>query len=639
MEATRFATSRCPCPTTAVKLPSVSNKMPGIPNRMLSFIRHPKDGGGAQTGTHSGGSEPASQVQQQKQNQQRQQPVQLFQNQQLQEHFHHQLQQPQKPLPQQQQEQTPPRTQVLHQRQGSHQQLAEAHKLPAPKFGLRQAASQPTASSIPRAQSSGLAQIQTSQRIRANSDGVRGPPASSRPHHDTWEDSTIGSLLDSERQSERDQQRMVPYEPRVDPVAQPRTHTLRTQLPPFQHDRNFLPTATHSGEHGPFILNENGYIRSVGQSKGIGTALVHGSLQNGKRIEANTILDEPFADKSDAETTPRKQLKHSKIAIRDARDVAQNYQDAGRRRSYVDAPIYSRQEEFLAVSPERYQNGRDKPTKGHADRRSRDMSHHHRSTQFFDLETAQQTPVPPDDQSDAASQEDEALVEQRTPRPSRSKPSLNLAKDALAGYPPPLTNNWPQPSGATSVPPVSLAATRQHSFPPPAANGPRQITAPRVNSNREQLAVTHQKKRRLSLDYDDQALSRMEYTELRNESFDHDPARSAIQRANTPSSGDTLVQKLSHYQTQDESSQHQFFTRLSVSEWDECGDWFLGRFGELVGDIKAARREKREIVSHFESQISAREQAVRNRTEKIEQALTSLKHEGEGMMRGKDINM
>ncbi|TLD17692.1 uncharacterized protein PgNI_01719 [Pyricularia grisea] len=610
--------------------------MPGIPNRMLSFIRHPKDGG-AQTGTQSGGPEPASQTQQQKQNHQRQQPVQLFQNQQLQEHFHQQLQQPQKPP--QQQEQTPPRTQVHHQRQGSHQQLADAHKLPVPKFGLRQAASQPTASSLPRAPSSGLAQAQTSQHIRANSDGVRGPPPSGRPHHDTWEDSTIGSLLDSERQSERDQQRMVPYEPRVDPAPQPRAHAPRTQPPSFQHERNFLPVSTHSGEHGPFILNENGYIRSVDHSKGGSTALVHGSLQNGKRIEANTILDEPFADRSDAESTPRKQLKHSKIAIRDARDVAQSYQDAGRRRSYVEAPIFSRQEAFPSVSPEHHQNGRDKPTRAHADRRSRDMSHHHRSTQFFDLETAQQTPVPPEDQSDAASQEDEALAEQRTPRPSKSKASLGLGRDAIAGYPPPLTNNWPQTNGVTSVPPVSLTATRQHSFPPSAANGSRQTAGPRVNSNREQLTVTHQKKRRLSLDYDDQALSRMDYTELRNESFDHDPARSAIQRTNTPSSGDTLVQKLSHYQNQDENSQHHFFTRLSVSEWDECGDWFLGRFGELVGEIKAARREKREIVSHFEGQISAREQAVRNRTEKIEQALTSLKHEGEGMMKGKDINI
>ncbi|TLS30698.1 hypothetical protein PpBr36_02983 [Pyricularia pennisetigena] len=611
--------------------------MPTIPNRMLSFIRHPKDGG-AQTGTHGGGPEPVSQVQQQKQNQQRQQPVQLFQDQQLQEHFHQQLQQPQKPQ-QQQQEQTPPRTQVPHHRQGSHQQLVEAHKLPVPKFGLRQAVSQPTASSIPRAQSSGLGQAQTSQRLRANSDGVRGPPASGRLHHDTWEDSTIGSLLDSERQSERDQQRMVSYEPRLDPAAQPRPNAPRTQPPPFQHDRNFLPIPTHSGQHGPFIVNENGYIRSVDHPKGVSTAPIHGSLPNGKRIEAHTNPDEPFADKSDAGSTPRKQLKHSKIPFRDARDVAQNYQDAGRRRSYVEAPVYSRQDEFTAVSPERLQNVREISTRGHADRRSRDMSHHHRSTQFFDLETAQQTPVPPDDQSEIASPEDEALAEQRTPRPSKSIPSLGIGRDALAGYPPPLTNNWPQPNGVASVPPVSLAATRQHSFPPSVNNGPRHTAAPRVDPNRTQPAVPRQKKRRLSLDYDDQALSRMEYTELRNESFDHDPARSAIQRANTPSSGDTLAQKLSHYQNQDENSQHHFFTRLSVGEWDECGDWFLGRFGELVGEIKAARREKREIVSHFEGQISARELAVRNRTEKIEQALTSLKNEGEGMMKGKDIDI
>lgn len=597
-------------------MPNVPNKMSGVTNKMLSYV---------QVGPRSSGAQSAPPQHQQKQ---KQHPPQLIQNQQqLQEHFNQQIQQ--------QQEQTPPQTQVPSQRQGTNHQLVESLKLPITKSGSRQASHQPPASGIPRSQPFGLSQAHTSQRIRANSDGVRAQPGPDKPHHDTWEDSTIGSLLDSDRHSERDQQRTNGYEFHIEPI-----HSSQAHQSSGQYNRTIPPKTTRSSEFGPFALNDKGYIRSYDPPIGTSTGIVHSSLQNGKpKIEANIIRDEPYSDQSEPGSTPKKQLKHSKYAIRDVRDIAHEYQDAGRRQSYVETPIYSRQEGLISVSPERHQQGRGGFTRSRIDRRSRDLDQH-RSTQFFDLETARQTPVPPDDQSDIASDEDETTAGQRTPRPSNSKQFLGPGRSAAIAYPPPLANNWPRPSGGTAAPSASFAATKQQGFAPSsAANGPRQSGAPRTSSNREQPTVTHQKKRRLSVDYNDQELLSMAYADLKNESFDHDPARSAVQRANTPSSGDTLVQKLSHYQNQDENSQHHFFTQLSVGEWDECGDWFLDRFGEMVGEIKSARREKRETVSQYENQISAREQVVRSRTEKIEQALTSLKHEGEGMMKGKDINL
>lgn len=146
------------------------------------------------------------------------------------------------------------------------------------------------------------------------------------------------------------------------------------------------------------------------------------------------------------------------------------------------------------------------------------------------------------------------------------------------------------------------------------------------------------RKRRLSLDYDDHALSSMSYADLRNENFDHDPARMAVQPANVPS-GDSLEDKLAYFKGKDENSQHHFFTQITVKEWDHCGDWFLEQFSSVVQRMKDSRQAKRQLVEQFESEIASREEMVRGKVESIDRTLKDLKQEGEGMMRGKDVDV
>lgn len=162
----------------------------------------------------------------------------------------------------------------------------------------------------------------------------------------------------------------------------------------------------------------------------------------------------------------------------------------------------------------------------------------------------------------------------------------------------------------------------------------RESAMPRPEPEKRRPAT---KKRSLELDYDDGALAAMDYTALRDEAFDFDPAQAEARSVFEPPRG-TLPEKLDHFFAKDEVNQANFFTQMPVKDWEEAGDWFLDRFGEIIDRFKEARREKRTIIEAFENEIAAREEAVRNKIQSIGQTLASLKTEGEDMMVGKEFN-
>ncbi|TGJ82337.1 hypothetical protein E0Z10_g6428 [Xylaria hypoxylon] len=164
--------------------------------------------------------------------------------------------------------------------------------------------------------------------------------------------------------------------------------------------------------------------------------------------------------------------------------------------------------------------------------------------------------------------------------------------------------------------------------------GLRESAMPRSSPEKRQTAT---KKRSYELDYDDGALASMNYKALKLEAFDFDPAQAEARSVFEPPRG-TLPEKLEHFLAKDEANQASFFTKMPVNDWEESGDWFLERFGDIMAQFKEARKEKREIVNAFENEIAEREEAVRNKIHGIGQTLTDLKTEGEDMMLGKEFD-
>ncbi|KAI0022758.1 extracellular mutant protein 11-domain-containing protein [Xylariomycetidae sp. FL0641] len=145
------------------------------------------------------------------------------------------------------------------------------------------------------------------------------------------------------------------------------------------------------------------------------------------------------------------------------------------------------------------------------------------------------------------------------------------------------------------------------------------------------------RKRQYDLDYDDGALARMDFARLKQEDFDFDPAQAEARSVEEPPQG-SLPEKLEHFLHKEKESQLDFFNKMPVNEWDEAGDWFLEKFGDVVAKLREARKAKRAMMQGYEEEIAARQEAVTNKMQGIGRTLADLKAEGQGMMQGKDLD-
>ncbi|OAA58112.1 hypothetical protein SPI_06997 [Niveomyces insectorum RCEF 264] len=503
------------------------------------------------------------------------------------------------------------------------QQLAEAAKIPVPLFLRGTTPNHQANSAIPvvshspkqlqQPQQSQQQQQQQSQeqprrqlsfqRARSNSDNNRptlASPEQAQQQQQIWEESSINSMFtDNVTTTARGPRANAGRYDSPFPQQRPQLHFERTA-----GDRNTdEPTA-------PLLLGDRGVLRILPTGNAAADAAAH--------------ADDPYVERSPYGSPSRHVpvLKHSKYALRDARG-------ATRRSSFSERlPLGNHEENGNGVngSPEgRIHRRNGSITKmngavvlGNGTGMAEQDLGAQRSAYFRDVEAALgRTPGRPendDDGSDLPSQGDEA-TNQRTPRQARSPPR-----------PPP------------QQPPPAL----------PLKRGLQESSLPRVGasgggggSRREKKtsSSSSSRKRRHSPDYDDSMLHGMPYTALRDEPFDHDPARMAVQAAATPPPQRSLEDRLAHFKTKDANSQHHFFTEMPVAEWDDCGDWFLARFAELSNQIRAKRQAKRARMAAFEAEIGEREKTVRLKAESIERTLGDLKHEGEGMMRGKVVDL
>ncbi|KAF2971531.1 hypothetical protein GQX73_g1935 [Xylaria multiplex] len=360
----------------------------------------------------------------------------------------------------------------------------------------------------------------------------------------------------------------------------------------------------------PFVVGPDGFINVMGNGNGNVNGLTRSAStpearsQRGgfKEITSDNGRD-PYADESAYNTSPEKtpsgkRLQHPKtLALRPTR-----HEPYPERISYADGdPVTMPQ----PLRPLAYPNPNHKEpaqvVQAQQERLPRlQVPEHqpHRSTIFADTDTPM---VSHQDESENTSVEREP-----TPMPV-----------------------------AKTITKVKTQVNRQlFNRPSKGKVGLRESAMPRSSSEKHQPAT---KKRSYELDYDDGALASMDYKALKLEAFDFDPAQAEARSAFAPPPG-TLPEKLEHFFTKDEINQTSFFTKMPVNEWEEAGDWFLERFGDIMARFKEARKEKREIVNAFENEIAEREEAVRNKIHGIGQTLADLKTEGEDMMLGKEFD-
>ncbi|KAI2473037.1 extracellular mutant protein 11-domain-containing protein [Annulohypoxylon bovei var. microspora] len=425
--------------------------------------------------------------------------------------------------------------------------------------------------------------------------GVTSEPiqSSSRRPAPFWEGSTVDGSLFSDSGSNPDANanaaaasmyrfRMPTYQQRGD-TPQPR---------PIVKEENNIPD-----QHAPFIIGANGLIDVVGgpltRSASTPDARNYrGGLKG--RITSPEPEPEPEQESEDSpyqspEKTPSaKRLHHPKaLTLR-----------TNRRGSFSERAAYPQVENVVSSPPRQsYQvpsNDLDEVQSENFTRVT--QQHDPRSTIFADTDTPM---VSHHDES-----ETESVVEPPPPPKPVTKPKLHISRQLFT-------------AGSSK-----------------ARAGLSESAMPRPSTDKR---PSNSKKRQHETDYDDGALAAMDYAELKKEAFDFDPAQAEAQSVIGPPRG-TLPEKLDIFLDKDQPSQSEFFSKMTINDWEASGDWFLDRFGDVMHRLREARQMKRAVIEDFENEIAQRGEAVRNKIQGIDYTLSELKSEGEGMMIGKEFD-
>jgi hypothetical protein len=399
------------------------------------------------------------------------------------------------------------------------------------------------------------------------------------------------------------------------------------------------PTAQHerqrSGDDvGPFTIGTNGLIKTVarpGAANGPSATTLNTDIQSD--IIDQEHYEDAYEDEQQHEITPQKSntLRRTKLPHRDTRDTHRNASSENRPTGISSPPNGSIQGSIQDSPGRRFEQAdqldhrveearREEELREHQRARQRERErelHHKRSTIFENL-----TPV----------EDPTWLTQGAVGAQTAAANSPEDFKEAL--------QRTPRATTATTRPLISRPSSRQplaaQNQGPPQAGFLRGTSLTRTSSRR--LARETTKKRQRSPDYNDAELNAMSYKELAKQDFDYDPQTAALQQMTIPS-GNSIEDKLAYYKEKDSLDQHQFFTQISIKEWEESGDWFLDQFSSVVNKMKEARKNKRNLVAQFENEITAREEAVRSKMEGIGRTLHELRQEGQTMMQGKDVDV
>lgn len=359
----------------------------------------------------------------------------------------------------------------------------------------------------------------------------------------------------------------------------------------------------------PLVVRNGRLEPNTADTKGFSTSMITHAPRN--TVPGHAVYrEDPFATTS-TETSPQPQpgrrapFLHSSFPYRES-ETAKGLTHIERAAFHLGAA--------QKLAPEKYNDETDaihpqafvKPDRYHS-------ISDQRPTTFPNIEDAPLTDSDADE-SDVPSQGDELEQHQRTPQGSKSRA---VPENATVVFNPqkPILPQKPHKTVVMQEPVLQVSPMSR-------------FIGQQSPSN----------KRRRDIDYDDAALQEMDFAELQNEPFDHDPTRQDPQSPAKPPA-DNLGDRLKFYSSKGEEAQTQFFTQMPVRDWEDSGDWFLEQFGDVVKKMKEARQAKRKLVEQYESEISNREDAVRRKKESIDHKLSELKQDGDAMLKGKELDI
>ncbi|KAL4917298.1 extracellular mutant protein 11-domain-containing protein [Aspergillus aurantiobrunneus] len=161
----------------------------------------------------------------------------------------------------------------------------------------------------------------------------------------------------------------------------------------------------------------------------------------------------------------------------------------------------------------------------------------------------------------------------------------------------------------------------------------------RTSIRRVGTDTPHTKKRHLEPDYPPEILCTKTFSELQAEPFDHTPTPKASKSAKetkqiSPEKG-TEEDKISFLLRLSEQERAEYFAKLSLNEWEECGDLLIEQFSRMMSKMKDLRHARRKTAAVFEAEIKRRHEMVEEQSAEITGKFEEMRAGGAEVLRGR----
>lgn len=148
------------------------------------------------------------------------------------------------------------------------------------------------------------------------------------------------------------------------------------------------------------------------------------------------------------------------------------------------------------------------------------------------------------------------------------------------------------------------------------------------------------KKRNLEPDYPPEILCTKSFSELQAEPFDHAPALRAPRPAKEPQAQHPPEKgeeedKVSFLLRLSEQERGEYFSKLSMNEWEGCGDLLIEEFSKMMVKMKDLRHARRKTAAVFEAEVKRRHEMVEEQSAEITGKFEEMRAGGAEVLRGR----
>ncbi|KAL5339558.1 extracellular mutant protein 11-domain-containing protein [Aspergillus crustosus] len=168
----------------------------------------------------------------------------------------------------------------------------------------------------------------------------------------------------------------------------------------------------------------------------------------------------------------------------------------------------------------------------------------------------------------------------------------------------------------------------------------RRTSIRRIGTDTSQSHTENIRKRHLETDYPPEILCTKTFTELQEEPFDKTPTP----KASKPPKETTPQQPPERKEHEDkipfllrlsEQERNEYFSKLSMSEWEECGDLLVEQFGKMMTKMKDLRHARRKTAAVFEAEVKRRHELVEEQSTELTGKFNEMRAGGVEVLRGR----